>query len=62
MGLMQQGSEEWLKLRKNYLGASDAAVVLGISPFQTRYQLWQDKLGLGQKKESTVRFHNFIIP
>jgi putative phage-type endonuclease len=31
--------------RIGYLGGSDAAVVLGISPWKTRYQLWCEKTG-----------------
>ena len=32
---LTQGSQEWLEARKKYRSASEAAVVLGISPFQT---------------------------
>jgi putative phage-type endonuclease len=42
---------EWLKLRKNFLGASDAPVVLGVSPWKTPYQLWQEKLGMRADSE-----------
>lgn len=39
--------QEWLKLRKNYIGASDAPVIMnGIHFNKTRYKLWQEKLGL----------------
>lgn len=38
---------DFVQARKNYLGASDAPVVMGVSPWRTPYQLWQDKLGLG---------------
>jgi len=38
--------EEFVKSRKNFLGASDAPVVMGVSPWRTPYQLWEDKLGL----------------
>ena len=31
--------------RIGYLGGSDAAVVLGISPWKSRYQLWCEKTG-----------------
>lgn len=45
---MQQGTQEWLDLRRRHIGASDAAVCMGISPWKTQYQLWQEKLGLGE--------------
>ena len=37
---------EWLEARKDGLGASDAAAVLGISPWKTNVQLWEEKTGL----------------
>lgn len=46
-----QGSAEWLTHRKNFVGASDAAIILGISPWVTPYQLWEDKLGMAPPKE-----------
>ena len=41
-----QGSAEWHEHRRRYRNASDTPVVLGVSPWQTPYQLWQHKLGL----------------
>ena len=32
--------------RNTYIGGSDAATILGVSPWQTRYQLWAHKTGL----------------
>lgn len=37
---------EWLEARKDGLGASDAAAVLGISPWKTNVRLWEEKTGL----------------
>lgn len=37
---------EWLEARKYGLGASDASSVLGISPWKTNVQLWEEKTGL----------------
>lgn len=34
---------EWLKLRRKFIGASDAAAVIGISPWKTNVQLWNEK-------------------
>lgn len=41
-----QGSEAWLKWRGKGLGSSDAAVLLGTSPWKTIQQLLDEKLGL----------------
>lgn len=34
---------EWLSLRKSGLGGSDAAAILGVSPWTSGYTLWLDK-------------------
>lgn len=41
-----QGSTEWHEHRRRYRNASETPVVLGASPWQTPYALWQLKLGL----------------
>src|SRR5438105_377121 len=41
-----QGSAEWHEHRRKHRNASETPVVLGVSPWQTPYQLWQAKLGL----------------
>lgn len=38
--------DEWLDWRRKGLGGSDAAAVLGISPFRTARDLYYDKLGV----------------
>ncbi len=35
--------------RATYIGGSDAATILGVSPWQTRYKLWAQKTGLISK-------------
>ncbi|CAB4121674.1 Putative phage-type endonuclease [uncultured Caudovirales phage] len=52
MSYVAQGTPEWHELRKRHIGASDSAAILGISPWKTRFQLWQEKLGLYQTKEN----------
>ncbi len=44
--MIKQNTQEWLDLRKNHIGASDAPVILGQSPWKTAFQLWEEKLGL----------------
>jgi putative phage-type endonuclease len=38
--------EEWLSLRKNTIGASEVAALLGVHPWLTAYELWARKSGL----------------
>ena len=37
--------EEWLKLRSQYIGGSDAAAVVGMNAFSSPYSLWAEKTG-----------------
>ena len=37
--------EEWLALRRQYIGGSDAAAVVGLNPFSSPYSLWAEKTG-----------------
>ncbi|MDX1471961.1 MAG: YqaJ viral recombinase family protein [Flavobacteriaceae bacterium] len=43
---MQQNTKEWLEWRNKGLGASDAPIIMGVSPWTTRLELWEQKLGL----------------
>ncbi len=49
---MQQ-TDEWLNIRKNKVGASDAPVIMDVSPWKTPYQLWEEKVGLRQGNKAT---------
>jgi putative phage-type endonuclease len=40
-----QGSDAWLAHRRSLFNASETSAVLGISPWQTPYQLWLVKTG-----------------
>jgi putative phage-type endonuclease len=48
-----QGSKEWLQMRRSHIGASDAPVIMGVSPWKTAYQLWEEKCGLSGEQETT---------
>lgn len=37
--------EEWLKLRSQYIGGSDAAAVVGLNAYTSPYSLWAEKTG-----------------
>ncbi len=50
-----QGSPEWLAMRKNYIGGSNAPVIMnGIHFGRTPYQLWQEKLGVGEEQKDNT--------
>ena len=38
--------EDWLALRRQGLGGSDAGIVMGQNPWTTRLQLWKEKTGI----------------
>ena len=37
---------EWLEHRKNGIGSSEIATIVGLNPWETPYQLWRRKIGL----------------
>jgi putative phage-type endonuclease len=37
-------NEEWLQWRRKGVGATDACVIMGVSPWRTMHELWQDKV------------------
>lgn len=41
-----QGSPAWLEARRRYIGSSDTPIIMGISPFKTALELYNEKLGL----------------
>ncbi len=51
MDQLEPNTKEWLEHRRNFIGASDAAAVMGVSPWKTCYQLWEDKLGIGVEQK-----------
>ena len=53
---LRQGSKEWHQFRMNHVGASDAAVILGLSPWRSAIQLWEEKcLGWEQPSNSAMK-------
>lgn len=43
--------EEWLRLRREHIGGSDAAAIIGMNDYSSPYSVWADKLGLLPPKE-----------
>lgn len=37
--------EDWLKIRKGYIGGSEAGAVVGLNPYKSAYTLWAEKTG-----------------
>lgn len=47
--------DEWLVARRDGIGASDAAVILGVSSFSSPYQLWAEKVELVESADLSDR-------
>lgn len=45
--------EEWLKIRKESVGGSDAAILMDMNPYRSAISLYADKKGLLKDKETT---------
>lgn len=58
--------EEWLQARKNYIGGSDAAAILGLNPWKTNVDLWEEKTGRKEKEDisdkEAVKFGSMAEP
>ena len=51
--LRKVGREEWLELRREGIGGSDAAIIAGLNRFGSEMELWADKKGMAPEKEAT---------
>lgn len=49
---LEQRSPEWHAFRATHIMASCSSVIMGVSKWMTPYQLWLDKNGLYQNKDS----------
>lgn len=58
---LKQGSDDWLIWRQKGLGASDAPIVLELSPFKSAYQLWLEKTGLVKAKPPTAAMQHGTV-
>ena len=48
---MQDDLDGWLEQRRQGIGGSDAGTVLGINPYQGRFELWLNKTGVVPDKD-----------
>lgn len=46
---------EWLAARKNYIGGSDIAAILGVHPYKSAMDVWADKLNQAPPFEGNLR-------
>lgn len=46
MQTITQNTDTWLELRRRKIGASDAPVIMNMSPWKTPYKLWSEKVGI----------------
>jgi putative phage-type endonuclease len=51
---MEQNTQEWLDFRRNKIGASDAPVIMGISPYNTPFKLWEQKVFGKQTEQNSA--------
>lgn len=59
--------EDWLAYRKDKIGASEAAIAVGLNPYQSPYELWLVKTGQGEpdpgiEDKIAVRAGHFMEP
>lgn len=52
---LKHNSPEWLKFRNGGIGGSDASAVLGMNPYKTNVELWEEKVGLKPPKPVTCK-------
>ncbi len=52
---LNQNTTEWEAFRRNKIGASDVPVIMGVSPWSSPIQLWEQKLGIVPPKIKTFR-------
>ena len=48
---MTEEEKAWLQARKNGIGGSDAACILGLNPWKSNLDLWREKVGLVEPED-----------
>lgn len=46
--------DEWLAIRRQYIGGSDAGAIVGMNPYKSAYALWAEKTGKTAEFEGNV--------
>lgn len=60
MSILVQGSEAWKQWRRNKIGSSDAAVLMGVG-FITPHQLWLEKTYGLEKEKNTAMMRGTLL-
>ena len=47
--------DEWLQIRKQYIGGSDAGAVMGMNPYSSAFAVWAEKTGNVKPFEGNIR-------
>jgi putative phage-type endonuclease len=57
-------NQDWLQRRRAFLGASDIAGILSLSPWASPWSVWADKVGISPPKEATdiMNYGKFMEP
>lgn len=42
---------EWLQHRRNYIGGSEISCVVGLNPYRTNVELWEEKVGFREPED-----------
>lgn len=53
--LVLNSREEWLQARNNHIGGSDASACVGVNPYKSNVELWEEKSGLRQHKDISMK-------
>lgn len=48
---LKHNTPEWVEYRKSGIGGSDASAILGLNPWKTNIELWEEKTGLREAKD-----------
>lgn len=51
--------EEWLQARKNHIGGSDASACVGVNPYKSNVELWEEKTG--QRQPEDISGKDFVV-
>ena len=49
--IMLKNRDEWLKKRESYIGGSEASCIIGLNPYMTNVELWEQKTGRRQRED-----------
>ena len=49
--LQMKSREEWLEKRTSFIGGSDASAIVGMNPYETNIDLWEQKTGRTVKED-----------